>query len=138
MNGRKIYEEIASLGFDCALYLDETSQHYLADMHITDGAVIVSARETALITDSRYIEIAETGDLSADVKPYLFRKPLFEYIADYFAEAGAKKVCLDPGLITVKQLETLKTKCEGVEFGFAPDICLKYRRVKTLHSLSLA
>lgn len=131
MNGRKIYEEIASLGFDCALYLDETSQHYLADMHITDGAVIVSPRETALITDSRYIEIAETGDLSADVKPYLFQKPLFEYIADYFAEAGAKKVCLDPGLVTVKQLETLKTKCEGVEFGFAPDICLKYRRVKT-------
>ncbi len=131
MNGRKIYEEIASLGYDCALYLDETSQHYLADMHITDGAVIVSARETALITDSRYIEIAETSGLSADVKPYRFDKPLFEYISDCFKNLGAKKVCLDPGLVTVKQLETLKSKCEGVEFGFEPDICLKYRRVKT-------
>ena len=131
MNGRKIFEETASLGFDCALFLDETSQRYLADMHITDGAVIVSAHETALITDSRYIEIAETGDLSGDVKPYLFRIPLYEYIAEYLRGTGAKKVCLDPALISVKQLERLKTKCEGVEFGFASDICLKHRRVKT-------
>ena len=131
MNGRKVYKEISALGFDCALFLDDISQHYLADMHITDGAVIVCARETALITDSRYIEIALTGDLSGDVKPYLFEKPLFEYIADFLRELGAKKVAVDPALITVKQLETLKEKCAGVEFGFASDICLKYRRVKT-------
>ena len=131
MNGRKVYKEIAASGFDCALFLDDISQHYLADMHITDGAVIVCARETALITDSRYIEIALTGDLSGDVKPYLFEKPLFEYIADFLRELGAKKVAVDPALVSVKQLETLKEKCEGVEFGFASDICLKYRRVKT-------
>ena len=131
MNGRKVYGEITALGYDCALFLDETSQHYLADMHITDGAVIVSAHETALLTDSRYMEIALTNELSKDVEPYKFEKPLFEYIADYLRNVHAKKVCVDPALITVKQLETLKEKCEGVEFGFASDICLKYRRVKT-------
>ena len=42
MNGRKIYADIKEKGFDCALFLDEISQQYLADFYITDGVVIVS------------------------------------------------------------------------------------------------
>lgn len=135
MNGRKIFEDIKREGFDCALFLDETSQHYLCDYYTTDGAVIVSESETALLTDSRYIEAAEnkkaSGELSEDVKPYLFKSGLFADIADYFAKCGAKRVCLDPALISVKQLDILKEKCQNVEFGYISDICLKHRRVKT-------
>lgn len=135
MNGRKIYEEISSQGFDCALFLDETSQYYLSDFYTTDGAVIISKIETALLTDSRYIEAAENdkkaGKLSDDVNAYLFKKGLYADIADYFVSVNARKVAIDPALITVRQLETLKKACEGVEFGYASDICLKHRRVKT-------
>ena len=56
MNGRKIYGDISEAGFDCALFLDENSQYYLSDFYTTDGAVIVAKSETALLTDSRYIE----------------------------------------------------------------------------------
>ena len=59
MNGRKIYADIKAADFDCALFLDENSQYYLCDFYTTDGAVIVSEKETALLTDSRYIEAAE-------------------------------------------------------------------------------
>ena len=131
MNGRKVFADISQKGYDCALFLDEISQHYLSDIHTTDGAVIVSKDETALITDSRYFEMAETGELSPDVRPILFRRPLYDEIADYLNAAGAKKVCLDPGLVTVKQVESLKAKCGGVEFGYESDVCLKFRRVKT-------
>lgn len=135
MNGRKIYNEISAEGYDCALFLDETSQYYLSDFYTTDGAVIVSKTETALLTDSRYIEAAENdkkaGKLSADVNAYLFKAGLYADIADYFVSVGAKKVCLDPALISVKQLQTLNSKCVGVEFGYLSDICLKHRRVKT-------
>lgn len=131
MNGRKVFNEINAAGFDCGLFLDEVSQHYLSDIYTTDGAVAVSGCETALITDGRYFEMAETADLSEDVKPYLFKKPLFEEVNDYLKKIGAKKVAVDPALITVKQLERLKEKCEGVEFGYLSDVCLKYRRVKT-------
>lgn len=135
MNGRKVFEEIKEAGFDCALFLDENSQYYLCDFYTTDGAVIVSGSETALLTDSRYIEAAENdkknGKLSNDVMPYLFKKGLYADIADYFASSGAKRVCLDPALISVKQLQTLQSRCEGIEFGYMSDICLKHRQVKT-------
>ena len=135
MNGRKIFSDISEKGFDCALFLDETSQHYLSDFYTTDGAVIVSSKETALLTDSRYIEAAENekkaGNVSDDVNAYLFKKGIWNDIAEYFSDIGAKKVCVDPGLITVKQLDTLKEKCEGVEFGYLSDMCLNHRKVKT-------
>lgn len=135
MNGRNIYDDIRAEGFDCALFLDETSQHYLSDFYTTDGAVIVSAKETALLTDSRYIEAAQNekvaGKLSKDVNAYLFKNGLYGDIAEYFLSNNAKKVCIDPALVSVKQLQTLQSRCEGVEFGYISDICLKHRRIKT-------
>lgn len=135
MNGRKVFADINAAGFDCALFLDETSQYYLSDIHTTDGAVIVSPAETALITDSRYIEAAEnskkSGKLSDDVNAYLFKKGLYNDVAEYFVSMNAKRVCLDPALISIKQLQTLQEKCENIEFGYLSDVCLKHRRVKT-------
>ncbi len=135
MNGRKVFADIKAEGFDCAIFLDETSQYYLSDFFTTDGVVILSEKETALITDSRYIEAAENekkaGRLSEDVAPYLFKKSLYETIAEYLSGINAKRVCLDAGLITVKQLQTLEKYCEGVEFGYLSDVCLKHRKVKT-------
>jgi len=135
MNGRNIFKDIQKEGFDCALFLDEISQHYLSDFYTTDGAVIVSKNETALITDSRYIEAAENdkkcGRLSEDVNVYLFKKGLYAQIAEYFASVNAKRVCIDPALISLKQLQELEKACEGIEFGYISDICLKYRKIKT-------
>lgn len=140
MNGRRIYADITEKGFDCALFLDETSQYYLSDFYTTDGAVIVSGRETALFADSRYFEAVENDKkadkLSDDVMPYLFRKSIYEVIADYLASVGAKKVCIDPALVTIKQFNVLKEKCEGVEFGYLPDVCLKHRQVKTAEEIN--
>ena len=135
MNGRKIFKEISTNGYDAALFLDETSCYYLSDFFTTDGCVVVSEKETALITDSRYIEAAEKnkaeGNLSDDVTPILFKSPLFQTINDYFKEHHIKKVCLDPKLVTLAQSEMLKDACPDVKFGTMADVVLKYRRVKS-------
>lgn len=140
MNGRKIFKDITDAGFDCALFLDENSQYYLSDFYTTDGAVIVAKEETALLTDSRYIEAVENdkkqGKLSPDVSPYLFKKGLYADVAEYFASVGAKRVALDPALVTIKQLQTLNKVCVGVEFGYISDVCLKHRQVKTEEEVS--
>ncbi len=140
MNGRKVFTDINNAGFDCALFLDEISQYYLSDFYSTDGAVIVSNTETALFVDSRYFEAAENDKkadkLSDDVNVYLFRKNIFEVIAEYVSSIGAKKVCLDPALVTIKQLQTLQSKCVGIEFGYLSDVCLKHRRVKTAEEVN--
>lgn len=135
MNGRKVYEKISAAGFDCALFLDETSQHYLSDFYTTDDVVVVGKEETVLFADSRYFEAADNlkkaGKLSADVRPALLKGSLYTAVADYFCACGAKKVCVDPALVSVLQLQMLQNRCEGVEFGFMEDIVLEFRRVKT-------
>ncbi len=140
MNGRNIFSDIKTAGYDCALFLDETSQHYLSDFYSTDGAVIVSSAETALFVDSRYFEAVENdkkaGRLSDDVNPYLFAKSIFDVIAEYIGSIGAKKVCLDPALITIRQLQILQDRCKEVEFGYLSDVCLKHRRVKTAEEIA--
>ena len=122
MNGRKIFDDIRSQGFDCALFTDEISQRYLSDFHTTDGIVIISEKETALFTDSRYIESAESakkaGLLSDDVNVYLFKKSIYETAREYFSGINAKRVCIDPKSISVKQAELFKEKCEDIEFNY--------------------
>lgn len=135
MNGRRIYDDVKQAGFDCALFFDEISSYYLSDFHTTDGAVVVGARETVSFADARYFEAFENakkaGLLSDDVVPCLFTKNIFDTVAEFLSSIGARSVCLDPKLITVRQLDLLKEKCKGVEFGFLTDLCLKHRRVKT-------
>lgn len=135
MNGRKIFEEIRQNGFDCALFLDETSQFYLSDFYSTDGAVLVTAEETALLIDARYIEAAENakkaGELSEDVHPILFTNGMFAAVSEYVSAHGIKNICTDPALITVYQQEKAESVCEGAIFGRMSNVCLKYRRVKT-------
>ena len=122
MNGRRIFADIKAKGFDCAVFFDEISQQYLSDFYTTDGVVIVSATETALITDGRYIEAAEAekakGSLSDDVNVYLFKKGLLADVNEYLSSLNAKRVCVDPALITVKQLEDLKAACPDGAGGF--------------------
>ncbi len=140
MNGRKIFNDIKASGFDCALFFDEISSFYLSDFHTTDGAVIVSESETAAFADARYFEAFENAKnadlLSCDVSPKLFKKNIFDTVAEYLSEIGAKKVCLDPKLITVNQLNLLNEKCGDIEFGFLCDLCLKHRRVKTAEEVA--
>ena len=93
-------------------------------VYIKDKGVVL--REPSVVAIDK-----NNGKLSEDVVPYLFKKGLYADIADYFASAGAKRVCLDPALISVKQLQTLQSRCEGIEFGYMSDICLKHRQVKT-------
>lgn len=135
MNGRNVFSEISNNGFDCALFLDEVSSYYLSDFYSTDGAVILSKDKTLLLVDSRYIEAAENaknaGELSEDVIPCLFSKRLFESIKEHLDSISAKKVCIDPALVTVLQLEKLKEVCPDVEFGTMSDVVLGFRRVKT-------
>lgn len=135
MNGRKVYSHIVENGFDCALFLDETSINYLSDFHSTDGALIVGPQETALFTDSRYIEAVgnekAAGTLSDDVNAYLHKNGLYSFIGEYLRSINAKRVCIDSANISVKQLEDLKSKCENINFGYIPDLCLKFRRVKS-------
>ena len=57
----QIQRKLASLNYDAVLLTDEKNQRYAAGFPFTDGFVLVSREKAWLITDSRYIEAAETA-----------------------------------------------------------------------------
>lgn len=134
MKGRLIYSQLKAKGLDGAIFFDEVSQQYLSDFYTTDGIVTVCGDETALFTDSRYIEAAETlkknGQLSDDVNVYLI-KDLYSMLRSYFAARSVASLAFDPTLVTVARLERLKTEFPGIEFVPCNDICTSARRIKT-------
>ncbi len=134
MNGRLIYSQLKAKGVDGAIFFDEVSQHYLSDFYTTDGVVVVCGDETALFTDSRYIEAAQSlknsGKMSDDVNVYLIND-LYRMLDDYFASHSVKALAFDPALVTVARLEKLKARFADIEFVSCPDICTSARRIKS-------
>ncbi len=129
-NGRKLFASIAEKGYDGAVFLDEVTQHWLTGFASTDGMVVVTARETLLITDSRYIEAARNG-VNADVRPVLYERSVSGTAAAYGKELGLKRLCYDGGRLTVAQLKRLQKVFEGIELADENGLCEQLRRVKT-------
>ena len=57
----KIQEKLCEKGLDAILITDEKNQRYAAGFPFTDGYVLVSREKAWLLTDSRYIEAAESS-----------------------------------------------------------------------------
>ena len=114
-NGRKLYAVLEAKGFDGAVLMDEVSQHWVTGFYTTDGVVIVTAKETLLITDSRYIEAAEAsrGEGFCVSAP----KDMCEAIADIFKKEGVKTVAFEESRVTYAMLEKLK---ERISAEFVP------------------
>lgn len=129
-HGRKLYAWMQENGYDGALILDEVTQHWLTGFPSTDGMVLVGARETLLLTDSRYIEAARSG-VFADVRATLYETGLFASAATYVSEQNMKRLCYDGNRLTVAQLHRLEQALEGVTLCNEPELCEHLRRIKT-------
>ena len=57
----KIQDKLREKGLDAILITDEKNQRYAAGFPFTDGYVLVSREKAWLLTDSRYIEAAESS-----------------------------------------------------------------------------
>lgn len=129
-NGRKLYEKIASLGYDGAIFTDEISQRWLTGFPSTDGFVLVSKEETLLITDGRYIEAARAS-VAPDTRAVLYESRMSDTLKKYSEQYGWKKICIDGSRTTVSELERLQKLLEGIEIGNLPGACAELRRIKT-------
>lgn len=134
INGRIIYEKIKKEGYDAAVFFDEISQHYLTGFFSTDGIVLVSEQETALITDSRYIEAAvlakSNGVLNEDVTPYLYTNRALDSLSEHIKEKNISSLAFDKTLLTVAQADKLTDTLSKVKIGGLSDICTKTRQIK--------
>ncbi len=133
MNSKILLEKIKKLGCDCAVFFDETAQQYLSDFYTTDGVVVVCGDETALLTDSRYIEAARrlktSGEMEYCVAPYLMSD--YGSLANYFKRRCLTRAAYDPERITVKQLDRLQKNSPEMVFVPVENLCTDIRRVKS-------
>ena len=130
-NGRKLYTKIEKLGFDGAILLDEVSQRWATGFYITDGIVFVNAKETLLVTDSRYIEAARKN-VAPDVTAVLpGESSMLRTVYENAKKQGVKKICFDGGRLTVSELSRLQKVLEGITLTDVPALCDELRMVKT-------
>ena len=135
INGREIYKKIENEGYDAAVFFDEISQRYLTGFYTTDGIVLVSKQETALITDSRYFEAASiaksNGTLLDDVTPYLFSNRLLDSLAEHIEKKGITSLVYDKTLLTVAQADRIAEAFPNLKSGGSSNICSESRRIKS-------
>lgn len=134
-NGRKILEKVKEAGYEAAVFFDEISQRYLTGFYTTDGVVLVSEHETALITDSRYFEavsIAKAkGELEADCTPYLCSSRVLDVLFEHIEKKNIASLAYDKSLMTVAQSERLVNALQNIKIGGISNICTEARKYKS-------
>ncbi len=129
-NGRKLFAELEKKGYDAAILTDEVTQHWASGFAFTDGLVLVTRRETLLITDSRYIEAAKSG-VQDDVRVTLFEGSMLQSAANALLEQGVKTLCYDGNRTTVSQLHGMEKAFAGVQLREEKGLCDALRKIKT-------
>ena len=95
-----------------ALYIEnEKNQRYAAGFPFTDGAVVVAREGAWLITDSRYIEAAETSAEGVEVLLYDREHPLSEHLTALFTKTGAQKLGIEENSLSYARYLKLKELC---------------------------
>lgn len=97
-------------GCDGILLTSEVNEYYATAFAYTDGYAFVTAKETYLITDSRYIEAAEASEGTVKV---LLKGGALKTL---FSDLGVKKVGFEDICVTVAELQRFKEQFPDVEF----------------------
>ena len=75
-------------GLDALLLTDPVSIRYASGFFITDGAALIAQNGAWLVTDSRYIEAAQSTVEDMDILCVSHEKPLRDVLAELLAGAG--------------------------------------------------
>ena len=121
-------------GIDAFLCYDELNQKYLSGFAFTDGALLITADRTVMITDFRYLEHAQK-------EAY----PCFEvttpenrtaFITDVLHEAGARVVGLEGRYLPFGDYERIKERYPDFTFVDIDNTVEVLRRIKTEEELA--
>lgn len=102
---------------DCALITSPANWYYLTGFTGESGALLVSRKETALVTDGRFTVQAREETLG--VRVVLQKGSLFESVGQLLKATAVRRVGFDPTQITVAQLESAR-KATGSRQRWVP------------------
>ncbi|MBQ7603876.1 MAG: aminopeptidase P family protein [Clostridia bacterium] len=123
----KLRKEIPE-GADCVLVTSELNQRYLTGLH-TEGYVVVGRDHAWLLTDFRYIEIAEKR--ASDELSVVLLESRKKTLPTLFAENGFVNVGFEDDIVTCAELDRFRALFPEINFVKAGGIIEKIRRYKT-------
>lgn len=103
-----------------AFIVSEENRRYFTAFPSSDGFLIVTAEKAVFVTDSRYIEAAQQQCVDCD--EVLLFKSIKESIVPVVEELGIKKLAVESGRITLRQLAMYSS---GINVKFETDNALE-------------
>lgn len=116
-------------GIDALIVLDELNQRYLSDFAFTDGFLFITAASAKLVTDFRYIEMAEKY-ASRDFEPTMPENRT-EYVRKIISDECIKTVGFEGSFVSYEvygRYTKNYPECEFVDIG---DMIELQRQVKS-------
>ena len=131
----KIKNILSEKGLDALLVYDELNQRYLTDFAFSDGVVLLTHNHAELITDFRYLEMAQA---KAD-KRFCVSAPenRTEYIQKIFEEDNVKNVGFEGGTLAYASYLRLCQTFADVSFIDAGGIIEELRQIKSHEEFQL-
>ncbi len=118
---------------DTFLIMSAENRRYLTGFDGSNGIVIVTDKAAVLITDSRYVEQAQTEAPFFEVIRYDLDST--KTIAGKLTEFGSKKVGYETKRVTDFQINEMRKGITSVEFVPTMDVVLNMRRIKDEYEL---
>ena len=113
---------------DALLVTNTRNQRWLTDFNFEDGFILVTRKESYLLTDSRYIEAAENEAKGITVLQMTGkRSEMFKKLLD---ANGAKSVGFEDNWVSVSQYENYKKIFEGYALVPAGKLLENLRELK--------
>jgi len=112
-----LVSQLVKTGLDCLLITSPDNFYYLTGFTGESGALIVSQRGTALVTDGRFT--VQARQETSGVRVVLQKGSLFESAGLFLKGTSARRVGFDPALLTVAQLTGIR-KASGPRLRWIP------------------
>jgi Xaa-Pro aminopeptidase len=112
-----VADRLGGQGIDSLLLTRPADWYYLTGFTGESGTLVVSGRETTLITDGRFVGQARAE--TAGVRVVLQKPSLFEFTGQFLAASHTKEVGFDPSHTSVAQLHALR-KAAGRQCRWNP------------------
>ena len=95
-------DALSKKGFDAAIVSDKRNQYYLSDFDFEDGLVLVTAKQSYLITDFRYVEAAKL-QTTREMTVLTPSGGQLTCIAGLLADNGCKTVAFEEQALSVAE-----------------------------------
>ena len=114
---RALVSKLKEAQLDCLLVSSPSNWYYLTGFTGESGALLVSDRGTALVTDGRFT--VQAREEMSGVRVVLQKSSLFESAGRWLKESSLKRMGFDPAVLTVAQLRGIR-KAAGPRLRWIP------------------